>query len=124
MTTIGIECDEVTLHRSDAHGVVGEELARQPAPESGDATFSVPHGIRQFVCIVSWLRGERLLVSDHFEFSEVGGKISYGPFPLAVTTDERLVNDIRVTTAEGAISELTPAKPTFWDWLGRLISPG
>jgi hypothetical protein len=104
MTNIEIECDEVTLNRTEKYGDIGVVLARQAPPESGDVTFAVPPGTRQFVCVVSWLRGERLLMSDRLEFSEEGGEISFGPFPLVVTTDEKLVNQVRATTAKGALS--------------------
>jgi hypothetical protein len=103
MTNYEIDTDVVTLNRSDRPDAIGQELARQPAPKSGDVTFLVPPGPRQFVCIVSWLRGEQMLISDRLEFAEEGGEISFGPFPLVVTTDEKHVKDVRVTTAKGAL---------------------
>ncbi|HZZ50230.1 MAG TPA: hypothetical protein VFE65_25360 [Pseudonocardia sp.] len=104
MTNFEIDCDEVTLNRCENPGNIGEVLARRPAPTSGDATFSIPPGRRQTVCIISWLRGEQLLISERLEFTEAGGEISFGPFPLVVSADEHIANEVRVTTAKGAVT--------------------
>jgi hypothetical protein len=56
------------------------------------------------VCIISWLRGEQLLISERLEFTEAGGEISFGPFPLVVSADEHIANEVRVTTAKGAVT--------------------